>query len=129
MHQKAINYGLIQSDKEKHTIIDTNILSGKGLNVSDLEDDKHQFESIYVEQYKIIQSCCLKHHIYPPMYDKEMMKQITSRYMDYDLEKALNQRLPKVSEERIERLSYVVKLLNIKDNQSNKEDSVFILQQ
>lgn len=121
LHQKAINYGLIQSDKEKHTIIDTNILSGKGLNIPDLENNKYAIERVYVEQYKIIQSCCLKHHINPPKYDKELMRLITSSYVDYDLEKALNQRLPKVSEERIERLSYVVKLLNINPINSNTE--------
>ena len=127
LHQKAINYGLIQSDKEKHTIIDTNILSGKGLNIPDLENNKYAIERVYIEQYKIIQSCCLKHHIYPPIYDKEMMKKITSRYVDYDLEMALNQRLPKVPEEGIESLSYISKLLNINYNQPNKKDLVFIL--
>ena len=46
---------------------------------------------------------------------------------DYDLEMALNQRLPKVPEEGIESLSYISKLLNINYNQPNKKDLVFIL--
>lgn len=122
LHQKAVNYGLIQSDKEKHTILDSNILSDESLNIPDLKDDKHQFEGVYVEQYKIIQSCCLKHHIYPPKYDKELMRLITSRYVDYDLEMVLNQRLPKIREKKIFSLKYIVKLLNLKEYKTNKEE-------
>ena len=104
LHQKAIDYGLIQSTKEKHTILDSNILLGESHNLPDSE-----MERVYVEQFKIIQSCCMQHHIHPPKYDKQLMRLITSRYVDYDLETALNQRLPKIKEESIFSLKYIIK--------------------
>lgn len=122
LHQKAIDYGLIQSTKEKHTILDSNILLGESSHLPDSETER-----VYAEQYKIIQSCCMHHHIHPPKYDKQLMRLITSRYVDLDLEKALNQRLSKIKEEKIFSLKYILKFLNIKDNQFNKEEPVFIL--
>ena len=122
LHQKAIDYGLIQSTKEKHTILDSNILLGESHNLPDSE-----IERVYVEQFKIIQSCCKNHHIHPPQYDKQLIRLITSRYVDLDLEKTLNQRLPKIKEEKIFSLKYIVKLLNINKNQTNKEEEITII--
>ena len=121
LHQKAIDYGLIQSTKEKHTILDSNILLGESHNLPDSE-----MERVYVEQYKITQSCCMQHHIHPPKYDKQLMRLITSRYVDLDLETAINQRLPKIKEEKIFSLKYVLKLLNINENQTNREEDEFL---
>ena len=120
LHQKAIDYGLIQSTKEKHTILDSNILLGESHNLPDSE-----MERVYVEQFKIIQSCCKNHHIQPPQYNKQLMRLITSRYVDYDLETALNQRLPKIKEESIFSLKYIVKLLNVKEYKINKEEKTY----
>ena len=120
LHQKAIDYGLIQSTKEKHTILDSNILLGESHNLPDSE-----MERVYVEQFKIIQSCCKNHHIQPPQYNKQLMRLITSRYVDYDLETALNQRLPKIKEESIFSLKYSVKLLNLKEYKINKEEKTY----
>ena len=121
LHQKAIDYGLIQSTKEKHTILDSNILLGESHNLPDSE-----MERVYVEQFKIIQSCCMQHHIQPPQYNKQLMRLITSRYVDLDLETAINQRLPKIKEEKIFSLKYVLKLLNINENQTNREEDEFL---
>ena len=123
LHQKAIDYGLIQSTKEKHTILDSNILLGESHNLPDSE-----MERVYVEQFKIIQSCCMQHHIHPPKYDKQLMRLITSRYVDLDLETALNHRLPKIKEESIFSLKYIIKLLNVNEKLADKEEKVtFIL--
>ena len=121
LHQKAIHYGLIQSTKEKHTILDSNILLGESHNLPDSEKER-----VYVEQFKIIQSCCKNHHIQPPIYDKQLMRLITSRYVDLDLETVLNQRLPKIKEKKIFSLKYILKLLNINKNQTNKEEDEFL---
>ena len=121
LHQKAIDYGLIQSTKEKHTILDSNILLGESHNLPDSE-----MERVYVEQYKIIQSCCMQHHIHPPKYDKQLMRLITSRYVDLDLETALNHRLPKIKEESIFSLKYIIKLLNVNEKLADKEEEEYL---
>lgn len=121
LHQKAIDYGLIQSTKEKHTILDSNILLGESSHLPDSEKER-----VYVEQFKIIQSCCKNHHIQPPKYDKQLMRLITSRYVDLDLETILNQRLPKIKEKKIFSLKYILKLLNIRENQTDKEEKEYL---
>ena len=121
LHQKAIDYGLIQSTKEKHTILDSNILLGESHNLPDSE-----MERVYVEQYKITQSCCMQHHIHPPKYDKQLMRLITSRYVDLDLETALNHRLPKIKEESIFSLKYIIKLLNVNEKLADKEEEEYL---
>ena len=121
LHQKAIDYGLIQSTKEKHTILDSNILLGESHNLPDSE-----MERVYVEQFKIIQSCCKNHHIQPPQYDKQLMRLITSRYVDLDLETALNHRLPKIKEESIFSLKYIIKLLNVNEKLADKEEEEYL---
>ena len=121
LHQKAIDYGLIQSTKEKHTILDSNILLGESHNLPDSE-----MERVYVEQYKIIQSCCKNHHIQPPQYNKQLMRLITSRYVDLDLETALNHRLPKIKEESIFSLKYIIKLLNVNEKLADKEEEEYL---
>ena len=121
LHQKAIDYGLIQSTKEKHTILDSNILLGESHNLPDSE-----MERVYVEQYKIIQSCCMQHHIHPPKYDKQLMRLITSRYVDLDLETALNHRLPKIKEESIFCLKYIIILLNFNEKLADKEEEEYL---
>ena len=121
LHQKAIDYGLIQSTKEKHTILDSNILLGESHNLPDSE-----MERVYVEQFKIIQSCCKNHHIHPPKYDKQLMRLITSRYVDLDLETALNHRLPKIKEESIFSLKYIIKLLNVNEKLADKEEEEYL---
>ena len=121
LHQKAIDYGLIQSTKEKHTILDSNILLGESHNLPDSE-----IERVYVEQFKIIQSCCKNHHIHPPQYDKQLMRLITSRYVDLDLETALNHRLPKIKEESIFSLKYIIKLLNVNEKLADKEEEEYL---
>lgn len=121
LHQKAIDYGLIQSTKEKHTILDSNILLGESHNLPDSE-----MERVYVEQFKIIQSCCMQHHIQPPQYNKQLMRLITSRYVDLDLETALNHRLPKIKEESIFSLKYIIKLLNVNEKLADKEEEEYL---
>lgn len=135
LHQKAIDYGLIMDDKIKyegktitrHTIIDSNILLGEGLNIPDLNLKEHRFEKSYVEQYDIIRSCCLKHKIFPPKYDKSLLSSIMRYYQDETLKMALNQRLPKFNGDIIYSLDYILKILNLSLVSPNKEETTIIL--
>lgn len=135
LHQKAIDYGLLVDDKVKyegksivrHTIIDSNILLGNGLDIPDLSSEKHKFESFYVEQYNIIRSCCLEHDIYPPNYDKLLISQIVSYFQGDILKNTLNERLNNVKEDHIFSLKYIIKMLNINMDSPSKEEFTFIM--
>lgn len=132
LHQKAIDYGLITDDKVRyegkstirHTIMDSNILLGDGLDIPDLNAEEH---GIYVEQYDIIRSCCLDHDIYPPRYDEQVIRKIMNHFVDDNLKNALNRRLDKVKEDHIYSLNYIAKMLNIQMDSPSKEEYTFVM--
>ncbi len=121
LHQKAIDYGLIEDEKViykekkviRHTIVTPYILTAQKVNLPDLNSRLGRFEKENLEGYNYIRRLCSELGVEPPPYNKKMMGRMLAFARGKQLYKVLKDRIKSIKGDKVTSLLYFIKVLGI----------------